>query len=526
MIRSRFAPSPTGFVHVGNLRTALYAYLFARKNNGTFIIRIEDTDQARFVPGAKENLLKILNLFGIKNDEGAMLDGSEKGDKGPYTQSLRSKLYMTHALELIEKGDAYYCFCSAERLKDLREEQTKSGLPPMYDRHCANLSKEEIKAKLENGDKFVIRQKIPHEEIKYKDLVRGMIQFHGKTVDDQVLIKSDGLPTYHLANVIDDHYMEISHVIRGEEWIPSVPKHLFMYKSFGWQIPEFAHLPLILNKDRTKLSKRQGDVAVEDFLKKGYCPEAIINFVAFLGWNPGQGSTEEMFNLKNLENIFSIEKIHKAGAIFDLDKLDWFNYNWKKRLFSEELKALAIEIDDQCEITTDNKKNLNFKFSLPEKENEFKIKKGEKLLNASTEFIPEEMLKNKELLIKALSVNEDKIHKNVKEISKEIEFFFNITEYDKALFSNEKMGTSDESTLTALKKAYETLKDTELWTESSLAIILIDTIKELNYKNGQFLWPIRVALSGLPSSPGVFESLWVLGKEESLKRIETAIAKF
>ncbi len=525
MIRTRFAPSPTGYVHIGSLRTALFAYLFAKKNKGTFILRIEDTDQKRFVPGATENLIKVLSLFGINHDEGPTLDGGEIGDVGPYIQSKRSELYMKHALELVEKGEAYYCFCTTERLDELRKNQSAAGLPPMYDRHCANLSPEEVKQKIKNGEKWVIRQKIPNKDIGYTDKIRGRIDFKSITLDDQVLIKSDGLPTYHLANVVDDHYMKITHVIRAEEWIPSTPKHIFLYESFGWTPPEYAHLPLVLNKDRTKLSKRQNDVAIEDYLKKGYCIEALINFVAFLGWNPGKGSTEEMFSLKELEEIFTIENVHKAGAIFDLDKLDWFNYNWKKRLFTEKARALATEIDDQAEISLDNKKNLQIKFSLPEKEEQFKKKKGELLLSQSSEFIPEEMLQNKELLIKALSVCEDKVHKCVREIAKEIGFFFTLPDYSADLFVNEKMGTTLENSKTVLEKAKKLLENTDLWTENALSLTIIDTIKTLGLKNGQFLWPIRVALSGLPASPGVFESLWVLGKEESLKRINGAIEK-
>lgn len=525
MIRTRFAPSPTGYVHIGSLRTALFAYLFAKKNKGTFILRIEDTDQKRFVPGATENLIKVLSLFGINHDEGPTLDGGEIGDVGPYIQSKRSELYMKHALELVEKGEAYYCFCTTERLDELRKNQSAAGLPPMYDRHCANLSPEEVKQKIANGEKWVIRQKIPNKDIGYTDKIRGRIDFKSITLDDQVLIKSDGLPTYHLANVVDDHYMKITHVIRAEEWIPSTPKHIFLYESFGWTPPEYAHLPLVLNKDRTKLSKRQNDVAIEDYLKKGYCIEALINFVAFLGWNPGKGSTEEMFSLKELEEIFTIENVHKAGAIFDLDKLDWFNNNWKKRLFTEKARALATEIDDQAEISLDNKKNLQIKFSLPEKEEQFKKKKGELLLIQSSEFIPEEMLQNKELLIKALSVCEDKVHKCVREIAKEIEFFFSLPDYSADLFVNEKMGTTLENSKTVLEKAKKLIENTDLWTENALSLTIIDTIKTLGLKNGQFLWPIRVALSGLPASPGVFESLWVLGKEESLKRINGAIEK-
>ncbi len=335
MIKTRFAPSPTGYLHVGGLRTALYAYLFAKKNNGKFILRIEDTDQKRFVEGATENLINTLKWAGLEYDEGPNLDGSDKGEFGPYTQSKRTEIYKEHANKLIESGHAYRCFCTKERLEEMREQQQKNKNAPMYDRHCCDLPESEIKANLEEGKVFVVRQKIPYELIKFKDLIRGNVQFHGKTIDDQVLVKSDGYPTYHLANVVDDHLMGITHVIRAEEWLPSTPKHIALYHAFGWEVPEFAHLPLLLNDDRSKLSKRQGDVAVEEYIKKGYLQESVINFVVFLGWNPGSGNEQEIFNMEELIKIFDLEKVHKAGAVFNLEKLDWFNWKWLKEKFNK-----------------------------------------------------------------------------------------------------------------------------------------------------------------------------------------------
>ncbi|CUT08327.1 glutamyl-tRNA synthetase, partial [Candidatus Kryptonium thompsonii] len=278
-IRTRFAPSPTGFLHVGGLRTALYNYLFAKKHNGQFILRIEDTDQTRIVPGAIENLIETLHWAGIEFDEGP----NKGGPYGPYIQSQRLELYRKHAQELIEKGYAYYCFCSPERLEKMREEQIKLKQQPRYDGTCRRLSQEEVKKKLDEGIPKTIRMKIPEwGELTFHDLIRGDVTINFKTLDDQIILKSDGFPTYHLAVVVDDHYMKISHVIRGEEWLPSTPKHILLYEYLNWKKPQFAHLPLLLNPDRTKLSKRQGDVAVEDYRAKGYLPEAIVNFIALL----------------------------------------------------------------------------------------------------------------------------------------------------------------------------------------------------------------------------------------------------
>ena len=320
LIRTRFAPSPTGFLHVGGLRTALYNYLFARHHQGEMILRIEDTDRARFVEGATENLIQTLHVMGIDYQE-----GPDKGGKsGPYLQSQRLDVYRQHAEKLVQQGDAYFCFCTPERLEALRKEQEAAGEQSKYDGLCRNLSASEIENKLSENVPHVIRLKMPTEgESHFTDLIRGEVTVRNDLVDDQILVKSDGYPTYHMANVIDDHLMEISHVIRGEEWLLSVPKHLRLYQAFGWIPPQMAHLPLLLNPDRTKLSKRQGDVAVEDFLQKGYLSEALNNFVALLGWNPG--TDQEIFSMQELIDQFSLERVNKSGAVFDLAKLNWMN---------------------------------------------------------------------------------------------------------------------------------------------------------------------------------------------------------
>lgn len=336
MIRTRFAPSPTGFLHVGGLRTALYNYLFAKQNNGQFVLRIEDTDQRRKVAGAVENLIATLDWAGVKPDEGPNIGG----EFGPYVQSERLDLYRKHALELLEKGHAYYCFCSAERLQQLKERQTAQKIPPRYDNHCRSLSAAEVQRRLAAGEEHVIRLKVPPEgTVMVTDLIRGQVTFPVSQIDDQVLIKSDGFPTYHLANVIDDHFMQISHVIRGEEWLPSTPKHVLLYQYFGWELPQFAHLSLLLNPDKSKLSKRQGDIAAEDYRKKGFLPEALINFLALLGWNPGDD--REIFSMDELIREFSLERVGRSGAIFNVEKLQWMNGLYIRNLQPQELLKAA-----------------------------------------------------------------------------------------------------------------------------------------------------------------------------------------
>ena len=513
MIKTRFAPSPTGYLHVGGLRTALYCYLFARKNGGKFILRIEDTDQERYVEGAVENLINTLQWVGVTYDEGPTKNGKDIGGFGPYTQSKRTEIYRKYAQELIDKNHAYRCFCTKERLEEMRKHQEESHAAPMYDRKCLELPKSEIEANIKAGIPFVIRQKMPYETIKFKDLVRGTIQFDGKTVDDQILMKSDGFPTYHLANVVDDHLMEITHVIRGEEWLPSTPKHIALYKTLGWNPPEFAHLPLLLNADKSKLSKRQGHVAVEEYIKEGYLKEAIINFVAFLGWNPGSGEENEIYTLDQLEKAFTLDKVHKAGAIFNLEKLDWFNWRWKKQKFLEKLAVLAEKIDRKIQIS-DEKSNQKFL-----------TERGKCLYEECNKFLPEQYNLAEEKLFKTLVTVEEKILRNPKETEEHIKFYFSLPDYDKELLTHEKMGVDLELASRSLEIALKTLENVENWTENEIKIALAKAIEDNKLKTGQLLWPVRAGLSGLQFSPGAFEAAWALGKEETLARIKIALEK-
>jgi len=387
----------------------------------------------------------------------------------------------------------------------MRETQIKTKQAPMYDRKCLDLPESEIKAKIEAGEHFVIRQKMPYEIIKFKDLIRGNVQFDGKIIDDQVLMKSDKFPTYHLANVVDDHLMGITHVIRGEEWLPSTPKHIALYKSFGWEPPQFAHLPLLLNADKTKLSKRQGDVAVEDYIKKGYLREAIINFAAFLGWNPGKGEEKEVFSLKELEEVFSMENVHKAGAIFNLEKLDWFNWKWQKEIFTKELEEIAKKTKSQ---------------------EEFLKIKAEKLLEKCSPYLPENIKKlDNNKLLKAISAVEEKILKDPKTAKDQLEFFFILPDYSKELLTHEKMDVDLNRAKSSLETAGKILENLKTWDEPTIKEALLKTIEQLNIKNGQLLWPLRASLTGLQFSPGAFEVANVLGKEETLKRIKIALKK-
>lgn len=346
-VRVRFAPSPTGFVHIGSLRTALYNYLFAKKEGGDFILRIEDTDRTRFVEGAIENLINSLHWAGIEYNEGVFIeDGKiiEKGEYGPYIQSQRLEIYKKYVDELIDRGYAYYCFCDKERLDKVREERQIKGLIPKYDGMCRNIPLDEAKRRAASGEEYVVRLKLPKDrDIKFHDVVRGDIVINTEDIDDQVLLKSDGFPTYHMAVVVDDHLMGITHIVRGEEWLPSTPKHVFLYEAFGWEKPVYVHLPTVLNKDRKKLSKRQGDVSVEDFKAAGYLPEALNNYLALVGWSPEDN--QEIFDMKELIEKFSFERVSKTGGIFDKDKLNWVNAQFLRKEDPEKLyKDAAAEL--------------------------------------------------------------------------------------------------------------------------------------------------------------------------------------
>lgn len=512
-VRVRFAPSPTGYMHIGNFRTALYNYLFAKKQNASFLIRIEDTDQTRFIPGAAEQLLSSIEYMGLRWDEGNFLKNSiedlssavesksypetvEIGQCGPYAQSERTEIYKKYAEQLVAEGKAYYCFCEPRRLEEMREKQQQEKQAPMYDRYClTNVTSEEINEKLKQNCPATIRLKIPKDEIvEFGDMVRGKVSFNTNTIDDQVLLKSDGFPTYHLANVVDDHLMEISHVIRGEDWLPSTPKHILLYRAFGWDEPRFAHLPLLLNLDRSKLSKRQGDVAVEDYVKKGYLKEAIINFVAMLGWNPGDGSTQEIFTMEELIEKFELSKVHKAGAVFDIKKLDWINSQYIKKLSDGELLENALPFFEQKEFYK-----------------EWSVERG-----AWSE--KEKM----EYLGKILAIEKERLTK-FSEVGEENKFFFEDVSCEKSMLAWKT--NTEEQTIEALEKAREVLGsiDENVWNLKEIEEKLLEAAGD---KRGDLLWPLRVALTAAQKSPSPFEVAWVLGKTESIKRIENALKLF
>ncbi len=470
-------------------------------------MRVEDTDQNRLVEGALENLVHVMNQMGIEFDEGFYVtdDGSikERGGHGPYLQSKRLEIYQKYAKQLMDEGKAYYCFCSEERLEELRKEQTALKKPPMYDRHCKKLSADEIKSKIEEfsakggsasggksaGKRPVIRFAIPNEgQTVIHDLIYGDITYENKVLDDQVIIKSDGFPTYHLAVVVDDHLMEITHVIRGEEWLPSTPKHILIYQALGWQPTQFAHLPLILNPDKSKLSKRQGDVAVEDFLKKGYLKEALINFVAFLGWNPK--TEQEIFSLNDLIAQFDLAKINKSGAVFDLNKLDWINGQYIKLKTDAALAELLKPYWQEYGTKTE-------KFS--------------------------------GAFLTAIAALEKERLKKLSEIGERTAYFFKAPDYAPELLvwkKSDKVKT--KSVLSDLLELFKNLPEAD-YAKEKLELAIKKFIVDKNYDNGSVLWPFRVAITGLEKSPGPFEAAAVLalglGKTEILQRIETAIKK-
>ncbi len=494
-IRIRFAPSPTGFLHIGSLRTALFDYLTAKSLGGKLILRIEDTDQKREVKGAVENLIEILDWVGIKFDEGPHVGGNY----GPYIQSQRKKIYEKYADELLKKGKAYRCFCAAERLQKMRQNQQDKKLPPRYDRACRDLSEAETEKRIKKGEKFVIRQKMPLEgEIAVYDELRGDIKFRAEDLEDHVLIKSNGMPTYQFALVVDDHLMKISHVIRGEEWIPSFPKNILLYQSFGWQAPKFYHMPLTLNKEGGKLSKRQCDVAVEDYRAKGYLPEALINFCVLLGWHTKDD--REIFTLKELEKEFKIEDVGTSPAIFDIEKLNYFNGYYIRQKPLDEL----IEL---CE---------------PYLEKHLK-----KIANKGRAFVKTaaDRFGITEYTKKIMALEQERL-KKLPEIGELTEFFFvDKLEYSSELLIWKKM--TNEEVKKNLEKVYELLNKIprENWTNDSIEDALISHIQAVEGKVGEYLWPMRVALTGRKASPGPFDVAEVLGKEESLKRIKEGITK-
>ncbi|HCM68037.1 MAG: glutamate--tRNA ligase [Candidatus Kerfeldbacteria bacterium RIFCSPLOWO2_01_FULL_48_11] len=481
-VRVRFAPSPTGFLHIGGLRTALFNYLFAKKHGGTFILRIEDTDAARYVPESLANIIEALQWYGLIWDEGPdPLDPFEKsiGDAGPYIQSKRKKIYQTHVSELLERSAAYPCFCTTERLDSLRKKQASEKQTPRYDGLCRALNPSEVKSRLVSGTSHTIRLRVPTEgSLTFRDMIRGEVTFECATIDDQVLLKSDGFPTYHLANVVDDHLMNISHVIRAEEWLPSTPKHILLYKALEWTPPFFAHLPMILGSDRTKLSKRHGAEPALEYRQRGFLPQAVINYIALLGWNPG--GDREFFTLNQLTNGFSIEKVNKAPSIFDIQKMRWTNASYLRTMEPNRLAPFARKFVTDKEIS------------------------DEKLAN---------------LLVSI----RDRIE-TLEEIGEWGSYFFQKDiAYDPALLIPAP-GTK-ETALVALIFVSEVLEkmNDEDFTEPVLRDLFVNRIKSSGKKNGEILWPLRVAISGKKASPDVFAMMAVLGREVITQRVATAL---
>lgn len=476
--RVRFAPSPTGYLHVGGLRTALYNFLYAKRYGGKFILRIEDTDRNRYVEGAVENLIESLKWCGLDFDEGP----GKEGEYAPYMQSERLNIYLKYAEELISKGKAYYAFDTPERLAKLKEEQTARKEQSKYDKLALTLSQEEIKNKLDAGEPFVIRLNVtPGQRVIVDDVIRGRVEFNTDIVDDQILIKSDGYPTYHMANVVDDHLMKITHVIRGEEWLSSTPKHVLLYEFLGWEIPVFAHLPLLLNPDKSKLSKRQGDVAVEDYRAKGYLKEALVNFVALLGWNAGDD--KEFYNFEELINNFSLERVNKSGAVFNVEKLDWLN--------GEHIRSkTALEILPLFKEELDNSIYKDHNFS------------DEHLLNII------DAMKERIIFIREL-------------IEKSPYFFEAPNLYEeKAVQKRWKPETPDE-----LKKLLSEFEKIDSSSKEDFENALHKSAEELGIGNGKLIHPVRLAVSGSSTGPGIFDLLHILGKEEVILRIRTALEK-
>lgn len=480
-VRTRFAPSPTGRMHVGNLRTALYAYLITKHEDGDFLLRIEDTDQERFVEGALDIIYRTLQKTGLIHDEGPDKDGGF----GPYVQSERQSqgLYLEYAKQLVEKGEAYYCFCTKERLESLKSTVSDDASKEIvqYDKHCLNLSKEEVEANLAAGMPYVIRQNNPTEgTTSFNDVIFGEITVDNSELDDMILIKSDGYPTYNFANVVDDHLMNITHVVRGNEYLSSTPKYNRLYESFGWDIPVYIHCPIITNEEHKKLSKRSGHSSFEDLIEQGFVTEAIVNYVALLGWSPS--SNEEIFTLDELVKEFDYHHINKSPAVFDLNKLKWMNGEYIKNMDFDKYYDLALPYIKEV-----IKKDLDLRYIA-------------------------ELVKTR--------------IETFLDIKDHIDFFEEFPDYDIAMYSHKKMKTNSENSKEVLEEILPALEALDDYSISSLEEVIMNYIKNKGIKNGQGLWPIRTAVSGKQSTPGgAYEIMQILGKEESLRRIRIGIEK-
>ena len=477
-IRTRFAPSPTGRMHVGNLRTALYEYLIAKHEGGDFLLRIEDTDQERYVDGAVDIIYRTLEKTGLIHDEGPDKDGGV----GPYVQSERQAagIYLKYAKELIEKGEAYYCFCDKERLESLKQEVAGKEII-VYDKHCLHLSKEEVQAKLDAGVPYVIRQNNPTTgTTTFSDEIYGDITVDNSELDDMILIKSDGYPTYNFANVVDDHLMGITHVVRGNEYLSSSPKYNRLYEAFGWEVPVYVHCPLITNEEHQKLSKRSGHSSYEDLLEQGFISEAIVNFVALLGWSPEDN--REIFSLDELVKAFDYHHMSKTPSVFDIVKLRWMNGEYMKAMDDDKFYEMALPYMKEV-ITRD----VDFR-------------KVAAMVKTRIEVFPD--------------------------ITDQIDFIEEVPEYDISMYTHKKMKTNPETSLTVLQEVLPVLEAQEDYSNDALYETLLGFVKERGYKNGYVMWPIRTAVSGKQMTPGgATELMELLGKEESLNRIRKAIEK-
>ena len=477
-VRTRFAPSPTGRMHVGNLRTALYAYLIAKHADGDFLLRIEDTDQERFVEGALDIIYHTLKETGLVHDEGPDKDGGV----GPYVQSERQAqgIYMKYAKELVEKGEAYYCFCDKERLESLKQEVAGKEIV-VYDKHCLHLSKEEVEANLAAGKPFVIRQNMPTEgTTSFEDEIYGVIEVPNAELDDMILIKSDGYPTYNFANVVDDHLMGITHVVRGNEYLSSAPKYNRLYAAFGWDVPVYVHCPLITDENHKKLSKRCGHSSYEDLIDQGFVTEAVVDYVALLGWCPEDN--REIFSLPELVKAFDYHHISKSPAVFDIGKLKWMNGEYIKAMDFDKFYERALPyLQETIHRDVD-------------------LKKIAEMVKTRIEVFPD---------IPAL-----------------VDFFEAVPEYDADMYCHKKMKTTKESSLEVLKEILPKLEAQEDYSNDALYQLLVDFVAEKGCKNGYVMWPVRTAVSGKQMTPaGATEIMEVLGKEESIARIQAAIEK-
>lgn len=477
-VRTRFAPSPTGYMHIGNLRTALFEYLIAKHEGGDFILRIEDTDQERLVEGAVDIIYDTMKEVGLTHDEGPDIGG----DFGPYVQSERLPMYKKYADELVDVGGAHYCFCGEEEIERQRKEAESLGISFKYDDPCKHISVEEARERIAKGEKYVVRQTIKHGgETYFDDEVYGRIEVDNSILDESVLLKSDGYPTYNFANIIDDHQMNITHVVRGNEYLSSTPKYNLIYQAYGWDIPTYVHVPPVMKDEQHKLSKRNGDASFQDLVKKGYLPQAILNYIALLGWSPE--TEQEIYTLEELIKVFDIKRISKSPAIFDIDKLTWMNGMYLRAMSEEEF----------------------FETAKP--------------------YIEEGVHKNVDLrsVAKILQPRTDVLTT----IPEAIDFIDELPEYDNAMYIHKKMKTTYEIALTALKEATKVLEELQDWSsEEKIHEILLALPATLGMKNGQVLWPVRTAITGKQFTPGgAIEIAHILGKEETLKRIAYGIEK-